>query len=145
MKKIFACLLGLLGFAGCDEIGNEQVEYGSPYVEFSVKGTVTDGEKAIENAKIEATQTYPYLFSEPWKTLITNAKGEFELSGQVGCSPLDTTIGIRLVANDPGGKYKNDTTEVFFFRNEFSGKKKKDNWFDGSAEKTVNITLKKKS
>ena len=142
MKKIFACLLGLLGFAGCDDIVNGGEEYGTPYVEFSLKGTVTDGEKAIENVKIESTQTHPYLFSGPWKTITTNAKGEFELSGQE--FPNDT-IGIRLVANDPGGKYQNDTTEVLFFKGDFSGKKKKDSWYEGSAEKTVNITLKKKS
>ena len=139
MKRIFACLLGLLGFAGCDDvIINGGEEYGTPYVEFSVKGAVTDGEKAIENVEMK-------LHHIIWTvdSCKTDTKGQFKLSGRDYGGWDGDTLRCELIANDLNNKYQNDTIEVNLVRSDFSGKKKNDHWCSGSAEKTVNVTLKK--
>ena len=51
MKKILGIILSVLGFAGCDVIGSHADEYGTPYAEFEVKGSVTDGANPIKMCK----------------------------------------------------------------------------------------------
>lgn len=46
--------LALLGYTSCDSLGDEPVEYGSPYAKYEIKGKVTDRDTktAIEGARI---------------------------------------------------------------------------------------------
>ena len=140
MKKILGCLLALLGFAGCESITNGGEEYGTPYVEFSVKGEVTDGENALENVEVKLVSQ---LGLGDWKSGVTDKNGKYQLlSSDFG--PRDT-LKLNVIANDLNNKYQSDTANVTFVSSDFSGKKKKDSWFEGSAEKTVNFILKKKN
>ena len=141
MKKILGCLLALLGFAGCESITNGGEEYGSPYVEYSVKGEVTDGQNSIENVKVKLF--YPFQDSlYVWKSEITDKDGKYQIqTSDVG--PHET-LTLTIVADDLNNEYQSDTANVTFLKSDFSGKRKRDSWFEGSAEKTVNFTLKKK-
>ena len=139
MKKILGCLLALLGFAGCESITTGGEEYGSPYVEFSVKGEVTNGENALDN--VEVKMLTPFL-GEVWQSKITEKDGKY--SFPQNRFPAYDTVQIPIVADDLNNKYESDTSFVTFVRSDYSGKKKNDDWFCGSAEKTVNFTLKKK-
>ena len=139
MKKILGCLLALLGFAGCESVTNGADEYGSPYVEFSVKGEVTDGQNSLDN--VEVKFLHPY-YETAWKPGVTDKDGKYQIQG-ADSYPRDT-LKLKVIADDLNNKYESDTADVMFLRSDFSGKKKKDDWFEGSAEKTVNFTLKKK-
>ena len=139
MKKILGCLLALLGFAGCESITNSAEEYGSPYVEFSIKGEVTDGENALEN--VEVKLFHPH-FSTSRMSGMTDKDGKYQISAR-DIGPYDT-LKLKLIPDDLNNKYECDTAYVTFLKSDFSGKKKNDYWFAGSAEKTVNFTLKKK-
>ena len=143
MKKLFGFLLGLLGFAGCEsdtEI-RRGVMYGTPYVEYEVKGTVTDDcYNTLENVEVKLNGPY---FDDSWDSQITNQNGQYEFPPK----RLDTrdSLSVKLVASDCYGEYQNDTAIITFMRGDFSHKKKKENWYSGTAEKTVNFTLKKKN
>ena len=139
MKKILGCLLALLGFAGCESITTGGEEYGSPYVEFSVKGEVTNGENAVENVELKF---FHPQYSNAWKSVVTDKDGKYQVEGK-DIGPLDT-LKLKVIADDLNNKYQSDTANVTFLKSDFSGKKKNDYWFEGSAEKTVNFTLKKK-
>ena len=141
MKKILNFLLTILGFTGCNIIGG-RCEYGTPYVEFKVKGVVTDGKNPIENVKVKLMQTYQEYEYDWDKPDTTDSQGRFEIKS--GYDIFDT-LRFKVVASDLDDNYQNDTADVEFYWKEFSGKKKKDNWYSGSAEKTVNFTLKEKN
>ena len=139
MKKFLGCLLALLGFAGCESITTGGEEYGSPYVEFSIKGEVTDGENSIENVEVKLLSPYGLGVMQ---SKITDKDGKYSFPpDRIG---LYDTLQIPIVADDLNNKYQSDTVKVTFVRSDYSGKKKNNEWFCGSAEKTVNFTLKKK-
>lgn len=143
MKKIFGFLLGLLGFAGCEsesETIRGGVMYGTPYVEFEVKGIVTDDcHNTLEN--VEVKMAGPYFFDK-WKSQITNQNGQYEFPPQR--LDISDSLYVKLVASDCHDEYQNDTAIVTFMIGDFSHKKKEETWYSGTAEKTVNFTLKKK-
>ena len=141
MKKILGCLLALLGFAGCESITTGGEEYGSPYVEFSVKGEVTDGENAIDN--VEVKFFHPY-YSTMWKSVVTDKDGKYQVQERNSYIGPRDTLKLKVIVDDLSNKYQSDTANVMFLKSDFSGKKKNNEWFCGSAEKTVNFTLKKK-
>ena len=141
MKKILGCLLALLGFAGCESITNGGEEYGSPYVEYSVKGEVTNGENALDN--VEVKFFHPY-YSTMWKSVVTDKVGKYQVQERNSYIGPHDTLKLKVIVDDLSNKYQSDTANVMFLKSDFSGKKKNDYWFEGSAEKTVNFTLKKK-
>ena len=143
MKKFFGFLLGLLGFAGCESETEIRggLMYGTPYVEYEVKGTVTDDSyNTLENVEVKLIKPY---FDDKWESQITNQNGQYEFPPKR--LDLRDTLCVKLVATDCYDEYQNDTAIVTFMRGDFSHKKKKESWYSGTAEKTVNFTLKKKN
>ncbi|MBR4778482.1 MAG: radical SAM-associated putative lipoprotein, partial [Bacteroidaceae bacterium] len=41
LSRLCAAVLALLGFASCEKFNDVRLEYGTPSVDFKVKGTVT--------------------------------------------------------------------------------------------------------
>lgn len=84
--RVLSGLLALLGFSACDENGGV-MEYGSPTVDFQVKGQVTDAEgNPIEGIQVitkPAYGVYTDVTNGSWKkadTTYTDAEGNFESS-----------------------------------------------------------------
>lgn len=144
MKKFLECILAFLGFAGCNIIGNSEEAYGTPYADFEVKGVVTDGENPIENVRVKLISTFQEHEWDMGKADTTNKQGQFSL--QFGDEIFDT-LRLKIIATDLNNTYQNDTSDVEFLWKELkaSKKKKKDDWYDGKATKTVNFTLKEKN
>lgn len=138
MRRVLKALLTLLGFTGCDLLVN-CCAYGTPYAEFELKGTVSDGEKLIENVGVSFSSNNPYLDS---LTMITDHKGEFSFKDTYTEA---TDFQYTLIANDLNGKYESDTIKGYILRSDFKRKKRDDQWFDGKATKTENFILKEKN
>jgi putative lipoprotein (rSAM/lipoprotein system) len=75
MKKLIYLLLGLLGFTACEE--SEMCEYGTPTVDFTVKGRVTDKTgNPIKGIAVES--------EHKWTS--TGRDGRFYISGIRECT-----------------------------------------------------------
>ena len=141
-----AGLLGLLGFSNC-VIVDTRVEYGSPSVDYKVKGLVAnkaDG-KPIEGIQVslrypKPDDTFPVLNSD---SVITNAKGEFEIIGNyyncMESSYKIMPVYVDDIDGEKNGLFQSDTLQVNFQNAEQT--KKSNGWYDGEFTVTVNIEL----
>lgn len=132
-SRMLAGVLGILGFVGCDGLGDTPDMYGCPTVDFQVKGTVTseDGEP-LEGIRVVVRTSWD---NNPYggDTVYTDAKGEFrsrELS--------DADIGDRKAYfNDidgeaHGGVFKPDSVALKDMKQEQL--EKGDGWYSGKFE-----------
>jgi putative lipoprotein (rSAM/lipoprotein system) len=148
-----AGLMSLLGFSSCEKIdnGGGVVEYGSPYAEFVVSGKVTDtkgGElqgASVIVSKVDVHQRATASFipdqniitNEVRDTLHTSANGDFEYL--YNGTPGNDSINIHIKFEKE--QFEADSAKVTFFSSELKGGKK---WFQGRAEKKINVKLKNK-
>jgi putative lipoprotein (rSAM/lipoprotein system) len=87
MSKIFGrfllMILGALGLTGCDSISgpNPTPEYGCPYADYTLSGTVVDADssKAIEGIKIQFGADSDTL------TALSDAEGKWHIAGRLWC------------------------------------------------------------
>ncbi|MGN0091550.1 MAG: radical SAM-associated putative lipoprotein [Alistipes sp.] len=80
VNRILAAMLVLLGFASCGkdntDIGDIPVEYGTPYVDYQIKGTVTDNSSTpIKDIKVVVS--YIPQTTKDDITVYTDANGRF--------------------------------------------------------------------
>lgn len=146
MKNILGKLLTILGFAGCNILGGCSYAYGTPYADFEVKGVVTDGKNPIENVQVKLIRTFQEHERDWGKADTTNKQGQFSL--QFGEEIFDdNTLRLKVIATDLNNTYQNDTSKIEFLWSDVkrNKKKRKDDWYDGKATKTVNFTLKEKN
>jgi putative lipoprotein (rSAM/lipoprotein system) len=146
-----AGLLSLLGFSGC---GDSVEEYGAPYADYTVKGTVVnkaDG-KPVEGIKVSTNiVSYPEgpvpmygVMWMPYKELsavTTNAKGEFKLS-EKSLSDFFPTVIVTDIDGEKNGSFASDTLYIDFKDAELTGKQK--GWYIGEYVSTVNVELTEK-
>lgn len=130
-----AGLLSLLGFAGCEIIGED--EYGCPHADYEFSGKVTN-EKGEPLPDIEiSVNEASYNMSNHKKRTDTNGMYKIEVSDMTGNT-------YHLIATDKDGVengfYTNDTIAVTFTKEDFYKKGK--GWYEGAARKEINITLK---
>lgn len=136
-------ILSILGFAACDEIGNQECMYGTPTLDFQLKGTVTtEDDKPLEGIQVIVRKAWNNQdFPKGADTLYTNAQGEFATS-------KITTSGIneqKVYFNDVdgeknGGTFKSDS--VLLRELDRKPVKKGDNsWYQGEYEMTVSVKL----
>ncbi len=138
MRRVLKALLTLLGFTGCDLLVN-CCAYGTPYAEFELKGTVSDGKELIENVEVSFSSSNPYLDNH---TMITDHNGKFVYKDTYTEA---ADFQYTLIANDLNGKYESDTIKGYILLSDFKRKKRDDKWFDGKATKTENFILKEKN
>lgn len=135
LSRLCAAGVTLLGFNSC---ANDEVMYGQPYGTFEVKGSVTEsnGNSAVD---AEIRVTFPEAPSGVYSLASTSTddNGDYELQAhdflpevKVVCIPDDTSLEADSVV--VGMKYHKDAND-------------KDYWYVGSARKTVDFKLKKKS
>ena len=125
---LLASLAGMLGI----NMSSCGLEYGCPEAKYTVKGKVTNplGEP-IPGIKVTGN----------WDNDITSASGDYILSAIVDpLYPEDTRqIVFADVDSSANGSYQNDTVPVTFQHSELTGGD--GNWYEGSATKTLNVTL----
>lgn len=127
-------LVSLAGLMGVN-MSSCGLEYGCPEAEYTVKGKVTNPSgEPIPGIKVTGN----------WDNDITSASGDYILSARV--EPLYPEETIQIVFADvdssENGSYQNDTVPVTFQYSELTGGD--GHWFEGSATKTLNITLQPK-
>lgn len=112
-------------------------EYGTPMVEFSVKGRVLNEDASpVENIEVTAINLY--------QTVRTAADGTFHISGEmIGFEMTDITLGFEDTdGENNGGEFEGSTMDIKLVKTD-SGDGKWDNG-DYQAE-NVEVVLKKKS
>lgn len=142
-NKLLAGLLTLMGFSmtSC----NTEVEYGSPYATYEIKGKVVDeAGTAIPGIQVVIAESVDeeYALYAYRDTLKSNRNGEFEVKIGLPTFGDNTSFQIKtkdLDGIDNGGKFEDITTEVSFKKEELKGGD--GNWYQGKAEKDVTITL----
>lgn len=154
-NKLWFSLLAIIAFlTGCGnnsgskkgEIINEEpaCEYGCPHADYIVNININnESGAAIEGLEIKMDETDS--LTEYAHTEYTDSLGNVSFS--VTDSPMDIrTYYIKVNDIDEGknGFYQSLDTSVSFKYEEFSGKTEEDNWYAGSAEKTLELILVKK-
>lgn len=151
MTRLLSGALVALGFTACDDENNGDypddypLEYGSPSVEYRVKGTVTDeAGNPIENIRVIIRNAWdntpnPYMDD----TVYTDKQGEF-------ANEMNTTGGIgkqKVYFDDidgeaNGGTFQSDSTDLADMEST-QVKEGSGNWYQGQYEFTVEKKLKK--
>lgn len=141
---LLASLLAFLGY-GCSsgEPENYPVMYGSPTVEFQLKGNVTDEDgKAVQGIKVKV-QEHNWLNID---SVRTDANGKYQLPLILDGFTQKDLNRCKLIVEDTdgaeNGEFENDTINL----NGAEAKKIKDGegWFNGAYEVNVDVKLKKK-
>jgi putative lipoprotein (rSAM/lipoprotein system) len=137
-------ILGVLGFSNCIENGAD--EYGTPWADYAIKGTVvnkTNG-KPVEGIKVDVVTDNTGLLEgqkpESW-IATTNAKGEFQLSNTFGG---ETMIAVTDIDGEKNGSFVSDTLKVNYDNDnsEIIGGGK--GWNQGTLTATVKVELTEK-
>ena len=161
LSRLCAAVLALLGFASCEKFNDVRLEYGTPSVDFKVKGTVTDeasnpleGIRVIVRTEFDnhpnPRQSYVddlgrYHAYGGDDTLYTDVKGRYEshelnaisiASQKVYFDDIDGAAG--------GGAFKSDSVQIKNAPNE-QYKKGDGHWYNGGYEYTVDVQLQKKT
>lgn len=125
-----ASMLGL-NLVSCDKMF--AVEYGEPYAKFEVKGKVTDPEgNPIAGIEVGLNE---------WKLTTTSQDGKYSLkSNYFPESEYTFNVAFNDVDSTENGLFKNDTLSVTVKLSELTGGS---GWYEGSATKTVDVTLER--
>lgn len=132
-SKLLAGILGILGFAGCDGLGEEPDMYGCPIVDFQVKGAVTseNGEplKGIQVVVRTAWDNNPHIAD----TVYTDAEGEFKSHELSSVSIDKQKVYFNDVDGDAnGGAFKSDSIKLVDMDKKLL--EKGDGWYNGKYE-----------
>jgi putative lipoprotein (rSAM/lipoprotein system) len=140
---------------GTEEPGTPHVEYGTPYAEFIVSGKVTDSDNrglqgiGVIISRVDHHQRATSGFI-PDRNIITHEirdtsrteeNGNFEYS--YNGFPTNDSINVFMKFEDlsENARYEADSEKVTFFSSELKGE---NGWYEGKAEKKINIKLKNK-
>jgi len=156
---ILAGIITMLGFAGCKDI-LANVEYGTPYADYTVKGTVVNKEtkSPIKGIRVgyTPTQNWPtYLYGVPPTPyqlkahVITDADGWFKLTDRfyigefqmVNNSPV-LPVFVEDIDDAVNGWFQSEYLWVDFSDAVRSGKVK--GWYGGEYTVTISIELTEK-
>ena len=131
MQGVLSALLALLGFGSCDKIGAD--EYGSPYLEYQVKGQVTDKEgNPIEGIRV--------TFETSPDTLYTDADGHFESEDGAGYGK----IKFEDIDGPAHGSFLPDSAALETFERK-QLEQGDGNWYKGKFEINVQQELERDS
>ncbi|MBN2683572.1 MAG: radical SAM-associated putative lipoprotein [Bacteroidales bacterium] len=154
-NKLWFSLLAVIAFlTGCGnntgskkgEIINEEpaCEYGCPHADYVVNIKINnENGAAIEGIEIKMDENDS--LSEYSITEYTDSAGNAVIG--LTDSPMDIRtfyLWVNDIDEGKNGFYQSIDTSVSFKYEEFTGKTEEDNWYAGSAEKTLEIILVKK-
>ena len=149
-----AGLLSLLGFTGCGKDNNGDggisVEYGSPSSNFKVLGRVTNEQgQPLGGMRVVASEVTAIWGKGPGQcysgllrdTVYTASDGSFVR--EYSLFPADSVyIHMKIEDMVEPSAYDSDSVKVGFAKGDLKGGDNR--WFEGAAEKEVNVTLKRK-
>ncbi|MDR1380336.1 MAG: radical SAM-associated putative lipoprotein [Tannerella sp.] len=139
-----AGLMSLLGFSACDIFKTGADEYGTPYAEFVVSGNVTDENgTALQGMGVIVShaETAGQNAVEIRDTSFTKENGGFEYHYTGFPASMDIHMKFEDISAE-NARFEPDSAKVSFLRTELKGGK---GWYEGKAEKTVNIVLKNRA
>ena len=143
--KIVAAIVSVFGLYGCD---THAVDYGCPYAEFSLKGTVTDEENTpIEGIRV-AVEAWSVTGNDIRKmcneTLYTDAEGKVSFvppHGYFVYPPDSVSVKIDDVDGEAnGGDFQSQVLAPEIVKT----KEAEGEWFEGGYETTFDAKLQKK-
>lgn len=135
LNVLLTFVLGLLGFQSCDVAKKygpgPEVEYGAPYAEYDVSGTITDEEeKPLKNMQIKLKENGVPIAPETY----SGEDGKYALREEG--FPMNR---VDVVVSDTAGVYESDSVNVAV---SFEGGT--DGWNAGKATIQHDFQLKKK-
>ena len=137
ISRICAAALALLGY-NCSSFGEIPDMYGTPTGSFEVKGAVTNEEDVpISDAEIRVCP--PKIDSSKWSIAVTETSNEGTYIVEDKSYIMDS---IKVVCVPKGKEYLPDSIKlpVKYVKDK---EHKKDTWYFGHAEMTVDFKLKK--
>ena len=148
--RVLSGLLALLGFSACSEEGGDNIlpEYGTPTVDFQIKGQVTDAEgNPIEGIQVitkPAYGVYTDVTNGSWKkadTTYTDAEGNFESSLLQSVAMEGKLLFEDVDGEANGGTFQTDSASLQ--EAEAVQLEEGHGWYDGRYELTLNKQLTK--
>ncbi|MDR2890310.1 MAG: radical SAM-associated putative lipoprotein [Alistipes sp.] len=136
--KIISGLLALLGFAGCDDFGEQRDMYGTPHAEFEFKGAVTNEYNApLRDVKIVVKSGWN---DNEIAVGITDSRGEYDIEfGDMGGSGITFSVVAEDIDGEAnGGKFATETETIEIEKEDYVGG---DGWYIGKMAKTVDFVL----
>ena len=136
-NALLTALLAMLGYESCSL--NSPDEYGTPTVDYQVKGFVTDllG-TPIQGIRVRA----PYNFDgSEGQSVLTDENGRFELD-EFHSEYNDKLIVEDIDGEDNGGEFQSDTIDIWDLPKKEV--EKGSGWYEGKYEVTAKIKLKLK-
>ncbi len=140
--KLFSFLLIVLGFSACNNDEEQPVEYGTPTVQFSVKGKVVhaaDKEKGLPDIQV-IVDPFPgeEMYSPLVDTVYTDGTGGFEVNSVVGRVPDKIRISYKELEENAGEvPLKSGEIEVTTLEQTEAGS----GWYKGKYEAEVTIEM----
>ena len=147
IQGLLSTLLVLLGFSSCDKLG--ALEYGSPYVDFQVKGQVTDESgRPIEGIRVTVeNETYGFSVNHDgvWKysfadTVYTDADGRF-VSREINDGSIYGKIFFEDIDGPANGSFLPDSANLEDL--ERKQIEDEDGWYNGKFEVNVQQELER--
>ncbi|WP_163629018.1 radical SAM-associated putative lipoprotein [Paludibacter sp. 221] len=133
--KIVLLILSITGFFwGCDIISIGGAEYGTPYADFKLKGTVVnkDTKKPIQNIRVVSHRD----------TVYTNKSGKYELNHKEEGRTLYVKFED-IDGEDNDGYYLEKEIECTFTQEDKV--EKGSGWYEGKYQKEQHIELEQKT
>lgn len=135
MKKLIYLLLGLLGFTACEE--SEMCEYGTPTVDFTVKGRVTDTQgKPIKGIVVSSKDVYGL-------DAVTGEDGHFATKTIPAVGIHGTLLFTDIDGVENGGEFETLTVDLNTLP-ETKVAEGDGGWYGGEYEVTADVKLKEK-
>jgi putative lipoprotein (rSAM/lipoprotein system) len=137
-NALLSALLTMLGFESCSQYGPD--EYGTPTVDYQVKGFVTDLHGTpIQGIKVRASN---YYNGSEGQSVLTDENGRFELDEFH--SELRSELYVEDIDGEAnGGEFLSDTIDVRDLPRKEVGKGD-GNWYEGKFEVNAIIRLERK-
>ncbi len=145
MKKLLYLLLGILGFTACGEGGaggGMMCEYGTPTMDYVVKGKVTDkAGTPIKGIVVSAKSRQPYG-NAPELSAVTAADGTFVTNKVERTTGSEILVFTDTDGEANGGEFA--TLEKQISTLPQTQVKEGEGWYRGEYEFTADVKLEKK-
>lgn len=135
MKKLIYLLIGALGFTACEE--SEMCEYGTPTVDFTVKGRVTDADgKPVKGIVVSSKDVYGL-------DAVTGEDGHFATKTIQAVGIHGTLLFTDTDGAENGGEFETLTVDLNTLP-ETKVVEGDGDWYMGEYEVTADVKLKAK-
>ena len=145
MRRLLCLLLGALGFTACSDnsINSMMCEYGTPTVQFTVKGRVTDADgKPIKGIVVSSTEVNSFSENAGLEA-VTGEDGRFTTQKVKAIGIHGKLLFTDIDGAENGGEFETQTVELHTLP-ETKIAEGDGGWDVGEYEVTANVKLKAK-